>query len=58
MAEKRKYRGLWWLLGLTTVASFGVGGYALYQYFRIQKINATVTSPQDAINIIKTVNNG
>ncbi len=59
MAGKDSNTGLGWFLGITLFVTFGVSGYALYEYYRIQKINATTTTPSDAIDIInKTLQNG
>ncbi len=46
--------GLHWFIGITIFVSLGVGGYALYEYFRVKKINETITSPNDAISIINS----
>jgi len=55
MSTKKKNIGLKWLAGVTIFVAFAVGGYSLYEYLRIQKINKTVTSPDNAINIINQV---
>ena len=49
MSGQKNNKALRWFLGVTIFVSFGVGIYSLYEYLRIQKINKSVTSPEDAI---------
>ena len=44
--------GIKWFVGITITVAAIVGGYALYSYFQIQKINKTVVTPTDAMTLI------
>ncbi len=53
--SNNKHTGLKVTLAILTVAAVGGGIYWLWDYERIKKINAKVTSASDAIAIISSV---
>jgi hypothetical protein len=50
MDKKKALITFSWMVGIVLA---GYGGYLVYDYFRVQKLNAAIVTPSEALGIIQ-----